>query len=343
MPIPDITPIANQIKTGKLSPVYLLWGEEDYFIDQLTDLFENHVLDEMQKEFDFSVYFAPDLKSKEPGLQGVMANCKRFPVIAPFQLIIIKEAQGIDTWEPIEDYLQHPVSTTVLVLIHKHKKIDKRKSVFKLISKIGVSFESSPLKDNEYASWIAQYLKQRGYGIAPQNLAMLTESLGQNLNLIANELEKIFINLPKGATISETDIEKYIGINKDYNVFKLTDALFARDPRQTRKLCIYIRKHPKEFPVQMVIPQMYKQFAKVLLIHHARNKNIPMAEISRNTGINPYFLRQYENAANVYAYKEVSRILKIILQYDARSKGVDATIEAPDLMDELCFRILHAI
>ena len=144
MPIPDITPIANQIKTGKLSPVYLLWGEEDYFIDQLTDLFENHVLDEMQKEFDFSVYFAPDLKSKEPGLQGVMANCKRFPVIAPFQLIIIKEAQGIDTWEPIEDYLQHPVSTTVLVLIHKHKKIDKRKSVFKLISKIGVSFESSP-------------------------------------------------------------------------------------------------------------------------------------------------------------------------------------------------------
>ena len=157
------------------------------------------------------------------------------------------------------------------------------------------------------------------------------------------ELEKIFINLPKGATISETDIEKYIGINKDYNVFKLTDALFARDPRQTRKLCIYIRKHPKEFPVQMVIPQMYKQFAKVLLIHHARNKNIPMAEVSRNTGINPYFLRQYENAANVYAYKEVSRILKIILQYDARSKGVDATIEAPDLMDELCFRILHAI
>ena len=343
MPVPDISPIENQIKTKKLAPVYLLWDEEDYFIDRLADLFENHALDENDKAFDFSLYFAPDLKSKEPGLKGVMADCKRFPAMAPFQLIIIKEAQSIDHWEPIEDYLQHPVSTTVLVLIHKHKKIDKRKNVFKQIAKIGVSFESSPLKDSEYGTWVAQYLKQHGYNISPQPLALLTESLGQNLNLIANELEKFFINLPKGSTITEDEIEKYIGINKDYNVFRFGDALFARDPIWTRKLCNYARKHPKDFPLQLVIPQLYKQFSKVLLVHHARNKNTPMAELARNMGINPYFLRQYESAANRYAYKETSAVLRLLLRYDARAKGIGFSMESADLLDELSFRILHVL
>ena len=343
MPIPDITPIENQVKSGKLAPVYLLWGEEDYFIDKLTEFFEKNVLDEMQKEFDFSICFAPDLKSKESGLKGVMADCKRFPVMAPFQVVIIKEAQSIDRWEPVEDYLQNPVPTTVLVLVHKHKKIDKRKSVFKLISKIGVSFESSPLKDSEYSGWTAQYLKSHGYGITPPALNLLTESLGQNLNLIANELEKFFINLPKGSTITEDEIEKYIGINKDYNVFRFGDALFARDPIWTRKLCNYARKHPKDFPLQLVIPQLYKQFSKVLLVHHARNKNTPMAELARNMGINPYFLRQYESAANRYAYKETSAVLRLLLRYDARAKGIGFSMESADLLDELSFRILHVL
>ena len=343
MPIPDITPIENQVKSGKLAPVYLLWGEEDYFIDKLTEFFEKNVLDEMQKEFDFSICFAPDLKSKESGLKGVMADCKRFPVMAPFQVVIIKEAQSIDRWEPVEDYLQNPVPTTVLVLVHKHKKIDKRKSVFKLISKIGVSFESSPLKDSEYSGWTAQYLKSHGYGITPPALNLLTESLGQNLNLIANEMEKFFINLAKGSLITEEEVEKYIGINKEYNIFKLGDALFARDPSRTRKLCIYARSHTKDFPAQLVIPYLYKQFAKVLIIHHARDRHLPVDEVARNTGIMPYFLKQYENAANAYAYKDTSRILRILLEYDAKSKGVDADMETPDLIDELCFRILHAL
>ena len=304
---------------------------------------ENEPHKEADKAFDFNVCFAPDLKNKEPGLKGIIADCKRFPVMAPFQLVIIKEAQSIENWAPIEDYLQHPVPTTVLVLVHKHKKIDKRKSVFKQIAKVGVSFESAPLKDSEYGTWVAQYLKQHGYSIAPQNLALLTESLGQNLNLIANELEKFFINLPPGSAISDDDIEKYIGINKDYNVFKLGDALFSRDPVRTRKLCIYARKHPKEFPVQLIIPQLYKQFAKVLQVHDARIRQIPASDLARSMGINPYFLRQYEGAANTYAYKETSRILNTLLQYDAKSKGVDADIASPDLIDELCFRILHAI
>ena len=281
------------------------------------------------------------------GQEGGKRNCRGKDgddiIIKVPEGTVIKEAQSIDHWEPIEDYLQHPVSTTVLVLIHKHKKIDKRKNVFKQIAKIGVSFESSPLKDSEYGTWVAQYLKQHGYNISPQPLALLTESLGQNLNLIANELEKFFINLPKGSTITEDEIEKYIGINKDYNVFRFGDALFARDPIWTRKLCNYARKHPKDFPLQLVIPQLYKQFSKVLLVHHARNKNTPMAELARNMGINPYFLRQYESAANRYAYKETSAVLRLLLRYDARAKGIGFSMESADLLDELSFRILHVL
>lgn len=334
--------IEKQIKDKQLAPVYLLWGEEDFFIDRLTALFETQLLDEMQKEFDFSLYFAPDLKSQEPGLKGVMANCKQFPVMSPFQVVIIKEAQSLDNWGPVEDYLQNPVATTVLVLIHKHKKIDKRKSVFKRIEKVGYSLESSPLSEAKYRNWTARYISERGYLIQNQALALLNESMGNNLNLMANELEKLFINLPPGSEINEETIEKYIGINKDYNVFKLEEALAVRDVVRTRKICNYIRQKPKDFPPQFVLPQLYRYFVKILQIHYAKDKRLAHNEVLKITGIAPYYFDQYERASQYYNYRNTAAIIRLIRQYDAKAKGVDSNgMEIADLMDELTFRILH--
>lgn len=344
MPALKYNDIVKQIRSGSFSPVYLLWGEEDYYIDRLEAIFENEVLDDMQKEFDFSVYFGLDLKGKdkENGLPGVIANCKRFPVMAPVQLIIIKEAQAIDRWEALESYLQKPVASTVLVLSHKHKKIDKRKSIFKLIDKVGVSFESAPLKDKDFAPWIATHIKENGYTIQNSALAMIGESLGGNLNIVANELQKLFVNLPKGAEITEEAIERYIGINKEYNVFTLEKAVLERNSVQCRKIVNYLRSNLKNMPPQMVLVQLYRLFARLLQLHALQRKGIPTQEWPAVLGLAPYFIGQYEAGARRYSYPETARILHLIKEYDLKSKGMDANLSPEDLSEEFIFRILHA-
>ena len=344
MPALKFNDIVKQIKSGAFAPVYLLWGEEDYYIDRLEAIFENEVLDDMQKEFDFSVFFGPDLKGKdkENGLQGVMANCKRFPVMAPVQLVILKEAQALDRWEALENYLQKPVASTLLVISHKHNKIDKRKSVFKLIDKIGVSFESAPLKDKDFVPWIAAHIKENGYTIQNSALAMLGESLGSSLNLIANELQKLFVNLPQGAEITEDDIERCIGINKEYNVFTLEKAVLERNLVQCRKIVNYLRSNLKNMPPQMVLVQLYRLFARILQLHALQRKGTPRSEWAQVIGIPPYFLGQYEAGARNYAYREAAHILHIIKEYDLKSKGLDSNLSPEDLSEEFIFRILHA-
>lgn len=340
MPTLKYADLENQIRSKKTAPVYLLWGEEDFYIDRLEKLFETELLDDMQKEFDFSVYFGQDLKGG--GLQNVIANCKRFPVMAPFQLIIVKEAQNIDRWDAVEDYLQKPVASTVLVFSHKHKKIDKRKSIFKLFDKVGVCFESAPLKDKDYLPWIENYLQENGYKIGQQALALLSESVGGSLNTLANELGKLFVNLPKGTLIDENHLEKYVGINKEYNPFALEKALAMRNLTSCRKICNYIRKNPKEFPLPPLISIIYRLYARILQIHALKGRGTPRNEWASVLGVAPYFLGQYETAATRYSYREAAAIMQIVKMYDLKSKGFGANLSHEAFVDELVFRLLHA-
>ncbi len=341
MPAQTYNQIIQQIQSRKLAPVYLLWGEEDYYIDKLAAGFEQ-LLDETQKEFDFSLCYGQDLKNKEPGLKGVIANCKRFPVMSPFQVVVIKEAQAIDRWDPLEDYLQKPIPSTCLVICHKHKKIDKRKQVFKLIEKTGVSFESAPLKEREFAPWISTYIQERGYQIQPSALALLCETTGSNLNQVTNELEKLFINLSEGSTINDDHIQEHIGINKEYNVFTLEKALGARNPVLVRKICNYMGENPKDAPMPLILIQLYRFFSKIILLHDFIRHRLPRSEWASRLGVAPFFLGQYETGARMYTYRETARILHLLKEFDLKSKGVDCNLEPPALLDELSFRILHA-
>lgn len=342
MPSLKYEQVVEQIRSRKFAPVYLLWGEEDYFIDRIVELFETRVLDDMQKEFDFSVTYGLDLKGKEPGLKGLMAHCKQFPVMSPLQLVIIKEAQTIDRWEALENYLQKPVETTVLVICFKHKKPDKRKSFYKLIEKTGVSYESAPIKEKDLNGWVSRYLQDAGYSVSPEALMLLSETMGTNLNLITNELEKLFINLPKGSLITEDHIETYIGINKEYNVFTLEKAVSARNAAETRKICTYVRQNPKDFPPPLILIQFYRLFSKVVQIHAFLRSGTPRTEWAARLGINPYFIRQYETAASLYSYRDTAHILNIIKQYDLKSKGVDANMDPEAWIDEFITRVLYA-
>ena len=336
------TEILRQIRERQFAPVYFLWGEEEYYIDMLAQAFDTQVLDETQKDFDYAVFYGQDVKKKETDLPTIMAGCKRYPVMSPRQLILVKEAQLIDRWDALEAYLKQPVPTTVLVFCYKYKKIDKRKSVFKLIEKTGVLYEAVKLKDAQFASWITGYLQEKGLKIGRTALALLSESLENNLRLAANELDKLVLNVPAGTEVNEDHIERYIGINKEYNVFVLNRALAYGEYAKVRKIVNYLKKHLNEQPLMLILPQLYKYFSKVMLFHALQGR-LGGSDLAARIGIPPYFLSEYADCARRYSYAHTARILSLLKTYDLRSKGVDSGSinDAEGILEDVIYRITH--
>ncbi|MDE7091789.1 MAG: DNA polymerase III subunit delta [Bacteroidales bacterium] len=336
------TEILRQIRERQFAPVYFLWGEEEYYIDMLTQAFDTQVLDETQKDFDYAVFYGQDVKKKETDLPTIIAGCKRYPVMSPCQLVIVKEAQLIDRWDALEAYLKQPVATTVLVFCYKYKKIDKRKSIFKLIEKTGVLYEAVKMKDAQFASWIAAYLQEKGLKIGRTALALLSESLENNLRLAANELDKLVLNVPAGTEVNEDHIERYIGINKEYNVFVLNRALAYGEYAKVRKIVNYLKKHLNEQPLMLILPQLYKYFSKVMLMH-ALHGRLGGSDLAARIGVPPYFLSEYADCARRYSYAHTARILSILKTYDLRSKGVDSGSinDAEGILEDVIYRITH--
>lgn len=336
------TDILRQIKERQFAPVYFLWGEEEYYIDMLTQAFDTQVLDETQKDFDYSVFYGQDVKKKETDLPTIMAYAKRYPVMSPCQLIVVREAQLIDRWDALETYLKQPIATTVLVFCYKYKKIDKRKSIFKLIEKTGVLYEAVKLKDAQFASWISVYLQEKGLKIGNTALGLLSESLENNLRLAANELDKLVLNLPAGTEVNEDHIERYIGINKEYNVFVLNRALAYGEWSKVRKIVNYLKKHLNEQPLMLILPQLYKYFSKVMLFH-ALQGWAGGADLAARLGVPPYFLGEYADCARRYSYAHTARILSMLKVYDLRSKGVDSgsVNDGEGILEDVIYHITH--
>lgn len=336
------TDILRQIKERQFAPVYFLWGEEEYYIDMLTQAFDTQVLDETQKDFDYSVFYGQDVKKKETDLPTIMAYAKRYPVMSPCQLIVVREAQLIDRWDALEAYLKQPIATTVLVFCYKYKKIDKRKSIFKLIEKTGVLYEAVKLKDAQFASWISVYLQEKGLKIGNTALGLLSESLENNLRLAANELDKLVLNLPAGTEVNEDHIERYIGINKEYNVFVLNRALAYGEWSKVRKIVNYLKKHLNEQPLMLILPQLYKYFSKVMLFHALQGR-AGGADLAARLGVPPYFLGEYADCARRYSYAHTARILSMLKVYDLRSKGVDSgsVNDGEGILEDVIYHITH--
>lgn len=334
--------IIQHIRAKTFKPVYFLWGDEEFFLDKLTDAFDNQVLDESQKDFDYAQFFGQDIKKNESELAAVMAHCKRFPLMSPYQLVMVKGAQLIEKWEPLEDYLKAPTPTTILVFCHKVKNIDRRKSVFKQLDKAGALYEAAKIKDKEFPAWIKGYLSENHLKVSPSALRFLSENLEINLRLAANELDKLVVNLPSGTEVNEDHIERFVGINKDYNVFSLNKALCFGDVMKVRKIVNYIKAHPADNPMPFVIPQLYRHFSKVLLYHALRGK-IDEKDLAARLGVHPFYLNEYESCARLFSYARTAQILSLLKVYDLRSKGVESgnLNQDGDLFEDLIYRIIH--
>jgi len=316
-------------------PIYFLMGEETYFIDKISDYISENVLTDAEKGFNQSVLYGKDL---EPNT--IISNARRFPMMANYQVIIVREAQNIKKIEDLEPYVKNPLNSTVLVINYKYKTLDKRKTFTKLLDQKGVLFESKKIYDNQLPAWITSYLKDQNYSISPQASAMIAEYLGADLSKVANELDKLIISLPAGTQITPDHIEKNIGISKEFNIFELQNALGQRDLLKANRIINYFGANPSNNPVPVVVSSLFGFFTKLLNYHFMEDKSQNNA--ASVLGVHPFFVKDYVAAARNYNIKKLVEIVSILREYDMKSKGWGNVSSSPaELQKEMIYRILH--
>lgn len=330
----DIVKIVNDIKAGKLFPIYFLMGEEPYYIDKLSDYIEENVLTEDEKGFNQTVLYGRDVT-----IEDIIGTAKRYPMMAERQVVIVKEAQDLTkTIDKLEAYAENPMPSTVLVFCYKYKTLDKRKKVTKLLSKNGFVYESKKLYENQVGQWITRVLQGKNYTIEPKANAMLVEFLGTDLSKINNELEKLQIILPKGSQITAKAIEENIGFSKDFNVFELRKSLGERNQLKSYQIVNYFAENPKDNNIVMVVGLVFSFFIQVLKYHGLKDKN--PNNVAKVLGVNPFFLKDYDIALKNYPMKKVSQIVATMRSIDVKSKGVGANaLPLHDLYKEMLLGI----
>jgi DNA polymerase-3 subunit delta len=346
--------IIASLKAKKYAPIYFLEGEEPYYIDQIADYIENNVLDESEREFNQTVLYG-----KDTDLISLISAAKRFPMMAERQVIIVREAQEIKNLtetvsvkisgknskketeiSPFEEYALKPLSTTILVICYKYKTLDKRTGLAKSMDKNSVLFSSEKIKDYKLADWIVKYTTEYRIKINAKAVQMLADHLGNDLSRIVNELNKLAINKKSEDEISPEDVQQFIGISKDFNVFELQNAIASKDILKANKIIDYFAKNPKEHPFEMNLAVLYTYFSKLLFYQTLPDKK-PQAVMTQMRVAFPQ-LKDLETAGKNYSLDKLVRIIGYLHEYDMRSKGMDGIqIEKGELMREMLFKILH--
>jgi len=332
----EVKQLVTDIKKGNLSPIYFLMGEEPYYIDKISDFIEKNVLSEEEKGFNQMVLYGRDVT-----IDDIIGNAKRYPMMAEYQVVIVKEAQDLSrTIEKLVDYAKQPQPSTVLVINYKYKSIDKRKALYKTLQKAGVVYESNKLYENQVADWIRRTLSGQNYTIAPKAAQMLVEFLGNDLSKISNELDKLKIILPAGTQITPEHIEVNIGISKDYNNFELRKAIGERDTAKAFRIVHYFAENPKDNPMVVTVSLLFSFFSQLLHFHGLHDKS--PRNVASSLKINPYFVNEYIQAAHNYPMKKVSSVVSTLRDFDLKSKGVGANaLPQGDLLKEMLVKIMN--
>lgn len=328
--------IVSDLRRQSFAPIYLLMGEEAYYIDQISDFIQNNILDEGQQEFDLTVFYGKDTE-----MTTIINAAKRYPMMSPYQIVIVKEAQLIKDWEPLQYYVNNPSKSTILVFGYKYGTPDKRKKWILDISKNGVVFESQKLRDYEMSAWINHYAKSKNVTVDEKAMVMLTEFLGTDLSKMANELDKLLLTKPANTNrITPEHVEKNIGISKDFNIFELQAALINKDVLKANRIIRYFADNKKNNPMIVVLAQLFGFFSSLMMYHYLPDKS--QSVVASELKINPYFVKDYEKASKSFGAWKTMNIISWIRETDARGKGIESNnIDEADLMKELIYKILH--
>ncbi|MDN5213588.1 DNA polymerase III subunit delta [Fulvivirgaceae bacterium BMA12] len=333
--------VLQSLKNGQYAPVYFLQGDEPYYIDVIANYLEENVIPEHERGFNQIIMYG-----KDATISGIVGNARRFPMMAERQLVLVKEAQEIQDFNKeeaaklLEAYLRKPQPSTLLVFCYKYKTLDKRKALTKLMDKSAVMVSVKKLYDNQVPDWVNNYVVNKGHTITPKATFMITEFVGNNLERISNEIDKMLVNFDDKVQITEKEVEKYIGISKEYNVFELQKALTGKNVLKANQIINYFAANPKGNPVIPIIAMLFSFFSKLLIVHHTKDKSD--RNLASVLKINPFFVKDYKLAVNHYHLSQVINNIHHLKNADLQSKGIKVgTVNEGQILKELVFKLLH--
>ena len=310
-------------------------GEEEFYIDNITNLFIEDVLTDEEKQFNLNILYG-----KETSVDQIISICKKYPLMSKYQIVLVKEAQDLSrTFDGLIDYFKKPLESTILIINYKHKSIDKRKSSFKELKKNAKVFESKKLYDNQVQNWISDTVNSAGFSIDRKSVSLINEHLGNSLSNISNEINKLLDIKKKEKVIESDDIEKYIGISKEFNNFELRKALGEKNYNKAFQIAQYFSENPYSNPIVVTISIIFDFFNKLLLFHS--NNTLNDTKVASLLGVNPFFIKEYKTASTNYDLKQVVSIISILRDYDMFSKGVGVKKADPSLLKELVVKIIN--
>ena len=333
--------LIEDVRRGDFKSVYLLMGEEPYYPDLLCNAIVDNCLQDWEKDFNETICYGADVNA-----DTVITAARRFPMMAERQLVVVKEAQAMKDIEQLSLYCERPLDSTVLVLLLRGATLDKRKSLYKNILKMGVVVESQPLRDYEVARWISDYYSENGLSIDPEAAALLAESAGTDLGKIAVETDKLRKNLPEGTTvITAADIERNVGISRSFSIFELTRELSARNARKALTIAARIADAPR-FAMPAAVSALHTHFYRILKYGALlRQDPRPATDAkARILGVNPYFFKEYDMAVRNYPLPRAMAVISLLCEYDYKGKGGDVSTETTpkELLVELVSKILNS-
>ena len=327
--------ILNDWKKKLFKPVYWLEGEEEYYIDKLVNYAEHNILSESEAGFNLIVFYG-----KEANWAEVINACRSYPMFSDRRVILLKEAQHMRDLDKLTPYIDQPMPSTVFIVGHKEKKIDGKTKFAKLIKQKTEYFLSEKVKEYKLTDWISNLVHSKGLTMYPKALALLGDHIGNDLSRIENEIEKILLNIGSRKTISEDDIEKYVGISKEYNVFELQDAFGKKDMPRAIRIIQYFESNPKAAPIQLVLPSLYSFFSKVYMVFGAKSRD--EKTVAAALGVSPWFVKDYIAASKKYEYEGIERALLLLHKYNLKSVGVnDSGTEDASLLKELAAKVMN--
>lgn len=328
--------IITQISRKEFRPIYLLMGEESFYIDKITDAILANALDESERDFNEIIRYGADMT-----VEAIINEARFYPSFAQYRVVVIKEAQEVKKLEELVNYVQKPLPSTILVINYKHGTIDGRKKLAAEVEKHGILFESKKVYDNQLPGWINGFVEKKGLKIDPKASIMLADFIGSDLNRIAGELEKLIITMPGNQLrITPELVERNIGISKEYNNFEFLKSVIQRDILKANRIAHYFENNPKNNPLNVTLIVLYNYFSNLMLCHYLPNKN--EGGVMQGLKIPAFQAKDYLFGLKSFSPYKTMEIVSLIRECDAKFKGIgNSNSSGGDLLKVLLFKMLH--
>lgn len=328
--------ILTDLKKRSFKPVYWLEGEEEFFIDQVIQYAEHHILSESEASFNLTIFYGRDTSWPD-----LINACKKYPMFSDMQVVILKEAQSMKDVEKLESYIEKPLASTLLFVAYKGKKVDGRTKLAKLLKEKAVLLSTKKLYDNELPEWASSLVKSKGYTITNKALFLLIDHIGNDLSRLNNEIDKLVLNLQSRKNITEDDIESFVGVSKEFNVFELQQAIANKDLYKAIRIIQYFEANPKAAPIQLIFPSLYNFFSKVHMVYSVPSRD--EKSVAAAIGVNAYFVRDYLQTAVKFSSHEIEKVLLLLHQYNLKGIGVnDVGSSDAMLLKEMVVKMIAA-